>query len=167
MASEEEVWKWLQALNYFGLALIKNVPTKEGTIKDVAERFACCDMLDSVAKELCSRRIAYLRNTMYGPVWDVKSVPNPINVAYTSVELPPHQDLWFVSTNLALRTLPDCDWCCPSYYEAPPGLQLLHCLQFEMKKGGDNTFIDGFWVRAIAIRFGGSLTLQWLRPVRN
>jgi hypothetical protein len=32
---------------------------------------------------------------MYGTVFDVKSVPNPINVAYTSFELPPHMDLWY------------------------------------------------------------------------
>lgn len=34
---------------------------------------------------------------MYGVIFDVISVPNPINVAYTSVELPPHMDLWYTT----------------------------------------------------------------------
>jgi gamma-butyrobetaine dioxygenase len=38
-------------------------------------------------------------------------VPDPINVAYSTLGLVMHQDL--------------------VYYESPPGLQLLHCMRFD------------------------------------
>jgi len=41
--------------------------------------------------------------------FDVKSVPSPINIAYSNVALGLHMDLM--------------------YYESPPGLQLLHCVR--------------------------------------
>ena len=42
-------------------------------------------------------------------VFDVRDMPNPINAAYTSVQLQCHVDL--------------------VYYEAPPGIQLFHSIQ--------------------------------------
>ena len=42
-------------------------------------------------------------------VFDVRDMPNPINAAYTSVQLQCHMDL--------------------IYYEAPPGIQLFHSIQ--------------------------------------
>ena len=42
-------------------------------------------------------------------VFDVRDMPNPINAAYTSVQLQCHMDLM--------------------YYEAPPGIQLFHSIQ--------------------------------------
>jgi gamma-butyrobetaine dioxygenase len=42
-------------------------------------------------------------------VFDVRDMPNPINAAYTSVQLQCHMDL--------------------VYYEAPPGIQLFHSIQ--------------------------------------
>ena len=41
--------------------------------------------------------------------FDVLVTPDPINVAYSSVQLDLHMDL--------------------VYFESPPGLQLLHCLK--------------------------------------
>ena len=41
----------------------------------------------------------------------VESVPQPINVAYSSAYLSYHMDL--------------------VYYESPPGLQFLHCVRYE------------------------------------
>jgi len=53
------------------------------------------------------------------------SIIQPINLAYTSAALAPHMDL--------------------PYYEAPPGLQLLHCLEFdEACAGGESVFWDTF-----------------------
>lgn len=46
---------------------------------------------------------------LYSQTFDVKSIPNPINIAYSNVSLGFHMDLM--------------------YYESPPGLQLLHCLR--------------------------------------
>lgn len=63
--------------------------------------------------------------TMYGHTFDVISENQPTNLAYTSVELPMHMDLM--------------------YYESPPGLQILHCLEADVE-GGANMFVDGFKV---------------------
>jgi alpha-ketoglutarate-dependent taurine dioxygenase len=67
--------------------------------------------------------IGPLSHTIYGDTFQVKADPKPINVAYTDLALPPHMDL--------------------AYFESPPGLQMLHCIQFdEAIKGGESTFID-------------------------
>lgn len=61
------------------------------------------------------------KNTFYGTSWNVKNDPNSKNIAYTSFYLGLHMDLM--------------------YFEAPPGLQLLHCLQNSVK-GGISLFLD-------------------------
>eukprot|EP01126_Amoeba_proteus_P053956 TRINITY_DN6606_c0_g1_i1.p1 TRINITY_DN6606_c0_g1~~TRINITY_DN6606_c0_g1_i1.p1 ORF type:complete len:206 (-),score=25.79 TRINITY_DN6606_c0_g1_i1:401-1018(-) len=60
---------------------------------------------------------------MYGQFWDVVTIPNPNNIAYTNASIPYHQDL--------------------CYYEAMPGIQILHCLSSEVE-GGENGWLDGF-----------------------
>jgi gamma-butyrobetaine dioxygenase len=60
---------------------------------------------------------------LYDDVFHVQSIPDAHNVAYTSLGLPPHQDL--------------------AYYESPPGLQLLHCVEMQHVKGGASTLVDG------------------------
>lgn len=72
-----------------------------------------------------AERISYVRKTIYGELFDVVSIPDAINVAYTPLPLRLHMDLM--------------------YYEAPPGLQLLHCLKAEAS-GGANSFADIFQV---------------------
>lgn len=63
--------------------------------------------------------------TIYGSTFDVKHTIEQINVAYSSLPIGLHQDL--------------------VYYESPPGLQLLHCLEFdESIEGGDSSFVDVF-----------------------
>ena len=72
-----------------------------------------------------ARRIAPPLETLYGSIFDVRTEINPINIAYTNAGLKLHQDL--------------------SYYESPPGLQFLHCLEFDQSVvGGDSTFVDTF-----------------------
>jgi len=61
---------------------------------------------------------------LYGNIFDVISAPHSHNIANTSLALEPHQDL--------------------VYYQAPPGLQLLHCL--EAAEGGASTLVDGIGV---------------------
>lgn len=68
-------------------------------------------------------RLALLRNTFYGETWDVRSVPQAKNVAYTSKYLGFHMDLL--------------------YMKEPPGLQMLHCLQNSCQ-GGESVFADTF-----------------------
>eukprot|EP00057_Strongylocentrotus_purpuratus_P018327 XP_011672801.1 PREDICTED: gamma-butyrobetaine dioxygenase [Strongylocentrotus purpuratus] len=71
--------------------------------------------------------IGPVTETLYGHTFDVQTEDKPINVAYSSVGLGFHVDL--------------------AYYESPPGLQLLHCLQFDdMVLGGESIFLDGFCI---------------------
>lgn len=68
-----------------------------------------------------------MQPTIYGSTFDVRTEPNPINIAYTNLPLVLHQDL--------------------VYYESPPGLQLLHCLEFgEDVVGGEHVLLDAFYV---------------------
>jgi alpha-ketoglutarate-dependent taurine dioxygenase len=64
-----------------------------------------------------------LRNTFYGSTFDVRTVPNAQNVAYTNTFLGFHMDLM--------------------YMNEPPGYQLLHCLENSCK-GGESMFADAF-----------------------
>ncbi|KAF3909057.1 hypothetical protein ABW21_db0202146 [Orbilia brochopaga] len=70
-----------------------------------------------------AERIGNLKNTFYGDTWSVKSVPQSKNIAYTSLDLGPHMDLL--------------------YFESPPGIQFLHCVENTVK-GGQSYFVDGF-----------------------
>ena len=47
-------------------------------------------------------------------MFEVKAVEDPINIAYSTVGLEPHMDL--------------------EYYESPPGLQLLLCARYCLKR---------------------------------
>lgn len=58
-----------------------------------------------------------------GLTWDVKSIPDAKNIAYTSLKLGLHMDLL--------------------YFECPPGLQFLHSLKNSVI-GGESIFLDSF-----------------------
>jgi alpha-ketoglutarate-dependent taurine dioxygenase len=78
---------------------------------------------DYVAK-LASRMAPPMR-TLYDETFDVRVEKNPINIAYTNTELTPHMDL--------------------PYYESPPGIQFLHCIEFDPDiVGGESVFFDTF-----------------------
>lgn len=107
--SKSGVLQWLRDINDSGLCLLTNVPIEDKMVAKVAEE------------------IAPVQNTIYGTVFEVKSVPNPINVAYSSAKLDFHMDL--------------------VYYESPPGIQFLHCVQFDKcVEGGESLFLDVFHV---------------------
>lgn len=86
-----------------------------------------CPSGETAEKELqrMTERIGPLKNTFYGLTWNVRAVEAAKNVAYTSVDLDLHMDLL--------------------YYESPPGLQFLHCLQNKVE-GGSSVFVDSFAV---------------------
>ena len=84
--------------------------------------------------------ISHLRRTNFGEEFNVISMPNPNNVAYTAVELLPHTDL-------------------PNR-EMPPGIQFLHCIANE-SAGGESIFTDGFAV-AESIRQSDSAAFELL-----
>ena len=69
--------------------------------------------------------IGTIRPTNFGESFSVKSVPKPNDLAYTSIALTPHTD--------------------NPYRKPIPCIQLLHCLDNEVK-GGLSTLVDGFAV---------------------
>ncbi|KAI9868995.1 MAG: hypothetical protein M1813_002818 [Trichoglossum hirsutum] len=105
MADDEKFFEALSQLSRYGLLFLRGVPDSE------------------LAVEKIGSRIGSLRDTFYGRTWDVKSVLNAKNVAYTPQNLGPHMDLL--------------------YFANPPTLQLLHCLRNSVT-GGSSIFSDSF-----------------------
>lgn len=104
------VLKWLRHMNDYGLCLIKDVPNEHFIVVKIAEYIA-----------------PVVNNVSYGDRFEVLSIPDPSNVAYSTEGLYFHCDL--------------------PYYESPPGLQFLHCLRFDScVEGGATTFLDAFHV---------------------
>eukprot|EP01065_Artemidia_motanka_P049357 TRINITY_DN8158_c0_g1_i2.p1 TRINITY_DN8158_c0_g1~~TRINITY_DN8158_c0_g1_i2.p1 ORF type:complete len:435 (+),score=91.94 TRINITY_DN8158_c0_g1_i2:99-1403(+) len=67
--------------------------------------------------------IAPPMNTLYPSPFDVRVEEKPINVAYTAEGLVLHQDM--------------------AYYESPPGIQFLHCVELaDSVTGGENMLLD-------------------------
>ena len=102
---EPQLYRMLSLLQQYGLVFIRGVPTNDTEVEKVA------------------LRIGPIRETFYGRSWDVKSVANAKNIAYTSLFLGLHMDLM--------------------YFESPPGLQFLHCLEASVA-GGDSIFLDSY-----------------------
>lgn len=100
---------WLRALRDYGLTVIDQAPPRTSAVREAAER------------------IAPLRRTNFGEEFEVRSKPEPNNVAYTALELQTHTDL-------------------PNR-EMPPGVQFLHCLA-NGASGGESVFVDGFRIAA-------------------
>ncbi|KAG9013560.1 hypothetical protein FRB90_005915 [Tulasnella sp. 427] len=97
----------LRQLTNYGITIVRGVPiTTEGQweLENVANTFS------------------YVRETFYGPLWDVKSLRSARNVAYTDLDLDLHMDLL--------------------YFENPPRYQLLHCLRNRNVTGGQSIFVD-------------------------
>ncbi|CAD0114896.1 unnamed protein product [Aureobasidium uvarum] len=105
MSDEKVLFRMLEQLQMFGLVFIKNLPEAESSVIQTANR------------------IGPLKNTFYGETWDVRSVSNAKNVAYTDVHLGFHMDLL--------------------YMQQPPRLQLLHCLRAS-DQGGVSLFSDAY-----------------------
>ncbi|CAB4438980.1 unnamed protein product [Rhizophagus irregularis] len=70
-----------------------------------------------------AERIGTIKSTFYGKLFDVESKPAANNIAYTDLHLGLHMDLL--------------------YYNAPPGLQFLHCIKNSVT-GGQSIFSDSF-----------------------
>ena len=96
---------WLIAVRATGLGLVTGLADEEG------------------AGEAIARRVGFLRETNFGVIFEVRSKPNPNNLAYTAEALPLHTDL-------------------PNQ-ELSPGFQFLHCLE-NGAEGGGSVFADGF-----------------------
>jgi len=77
-----------------------------------------------------AERLGFVRHTNYGALFDVRFVPEPNNLAYSSVGLPLHTD--------------------NPYRDPVPTVQLLHCLA-PADEGGSSQFVDG-WAAAERLR---------------
>ena len=91
----------------YGFALLSDIPVVSQSLFKVIDLFG------------------YVRDTNYGPYFDVKVVTNPSNLAFTSATLLGHTD--------------------NPYRHPVPTLQLLHVLNNNVD-GGDSTLADGFRV---------------------
>ncbi|APA13591.1 hypothetical protein sscle_11g083610 [Sclerotinia sclerotiorum 1980 UF-70] len=107
--TEEGLFRALIMLRDYGLLILRDVPESETSVVDIA------------------KRVGNLRDTLYGVTWDVKSVSEAKNVAYTSQYLGLHMDLLYMTN--------------------PPGFQFLHCLR-NTCSGGSSIFSDAFHAAA-------------------
>ncbi len=105
MADPDAKRAWLTDIRDLGFALMTGAPTAPGTVLDVAASFG------------------YVRKTNYGRFFEVRTEPQPINLAYTPMGLSCHTD--------------------NPYRDPVPGLQLLHCLVSE-NDGGESVVVDGY-----------------------
>jgi gamma-butyrobetaine dioxygenase len=92
-----------------GYAMLRAVPREGGAVLDVARCFG------------------FPRETNFGVLFDVRSVPKAADLAYTPLPLDPHTD--------------------NPYRQPVPGIQLLHCITNETP-GGLSTLVDGLAVAA-------------------
>lgn len=125
---------WVDDMLRFGLARLRNLPIGEHVARQVAER------------------IGPVRDTNFGPDWDVKA----------DVEMAGHADT-NSTANTKLRLGPHTDL--PTR-ETPPGFQFLHCIANETS-GGESTMADGAAVvEALATEhpahYEALTTLRWV-----
>ncbi|ELT94056.1 hypothetical protein CAPTEDRAFT_227933 [Capitella teleta] len=85
--SDEGLFKWLHCLNEYGMCVVREVPTREGMVKEAAEK------------------IWSIQQTIYGELFDVVSTPKPINVAYSDAKLGFHMDLAYYESPPGLQFL--------------------------------------------------------------
>ena len=104
---KEEMLKALINFYEYGFVIFKRVPTKNNFIVKFANS------------------IGSIRRTNFGEFFNVKSKPNPNDLAYTSLPLAPHTD--------------------NPYRNPVPCIQILHCIENEVS-GGLSTLVDGFTV---------------------
>ena len=108
MANKKSMYDLLMNFYKYGFVIIKNTP--------IENKF----LLKFV------NSIGPVKITNFGEYFDVMSKPNPNDLAYKPIALPPHTDN-------------------PYRKPAAPGIQFLHCLQNEVS-GGFSTLVDGFAV---------------------
>ena len=104
---EKIMYEALVSFYKYGFVIFKNVPTENNFLVKFANS------------------IGSIRRTNFGEFFNVKSKPNPNDLAYTSLPLAPHTD--------------------NPYRNPVPCIQILHCIDNDVK-GGNSTLVDGFTV---------------------
>ena len=107
LSEKEEMYNALINFYKYGFVVFKNVPTKDNFLINFANS------------------IGSVRRTNFGEFFNVRSKPNPNDLAYTSLPLAPHTD--------------------NPYRNPVPCIQMLHCIENDVK-GGLSTLVDGFTV---------------------
>ena len=103
----EEMYNALICFYKYGFVIFKKVPTKNNFLINFANS------------------IGSVRRTNFGEFFNVRSKPNPNDLAYTSLPLAPHTD--------------------NPYRKPVPCIQILHCIENDVQ-GGFSTLVDGFTV---------------------
>jgi trimethyllysine dioxygenase len=107
MRSDAALREWLRATLQFGFSVVAGTPA---TVE---------------ATEALLRRVAYVRETIFGGMWTFAADGARADSAYTNKELRGHTD--------------------GTYSHDAPGFQMLHCLGFD-GEGAESTLVDGFAV---------------------
>ena len=117
----------LQSFKDFGFVILDDVPCQEGQVLKVINQFG------------------FVRETNYGPLFEVRTTVNANNLAFTNLGLGCHLD--------------------NPYRDPVPGIQLLHCLQ-SSTSGGESILQDGFMAASILRdenpRHFETLCTQWI-----
>ncbi len=117
----------LRAVRDYGFVLLDAVPCESGEVLRVIENFG------------------YVRETNYGPLFEVRARIDANNLAYTNLGLGCHLD--------------------NPYRDPVPGLQLLHCLA-SSTDGGESVLQDGFLAASILreenLQHFEILSRQWI-----
>ena len=112
----------------YGFIILRGVPSADRAVLDVAEKFG------------------WVRDTNFGNMFNVRSEPNPEDLAYTGLFLDPHTD--------------------NPYRDPVPGIQLLHCLT-NRTSGGFSTLVDGLTVvEALRQRDPEGFSILSTTPIR-
>ena len=104
---EITMYEALQNFYKYGFVIFKNVPIENNFVVNFANS------------------IGSIRRTNFGEFFNVKSKPNPNDLAYTSLPLAPHTD--------------------NPYRNPVPCIQILHCIENKVN-GGFSTLVDGLTV---------------------
>ena len=104
---EKLMFDALMSFYQYGFVIFRNVPIKDNFLVNFANS------------------IGSVRRTNFGEFFNVKSKPNPNDLAYTSLSLAPHTD--------------------NPYRNPVPCIQMLHCIENNVA-GGYSTLVDGFTV---------------------
>jgi trimethyllysine dioxygenase len=107
MGSDAGLLRWLSLVEEFGFALTTGAQAS------------------MAATEALVKRVSYVRETIFGGMWEFSANMAFKDTAYTSVAIGPHTD--------------------GTYSNDSPGFQMFHCLEFD-GSGGDSTLVDGFKV---------------------
>ena len=105
VVSDEGFKFFLKNLYEYGFCVITNCQTNMETVDVIANK------------------IGYVRQSIFGGLWEFESNENMADSAYTQEELRPHTD--------------------STYSKDAPGLQLLLCCDYDAT-GGESIMVDGF-----------------------